>query len=44
MSDTLIKKYGQWVGNTNEEIEQFHEGGHRTRQVRRLSQVAATLF
>jgi len=44
MSDTIIKKYGQRVGYTDAEIKQFQEGGHRTRQVGRLSQVAATLF
>ncbi len=41
MSDDIIKKYGRRVGYTESEIERFHEGGHRVRQVQRLSQVAS---
>ena len=41
MTDDIIKKYGQRVGYTESEIERFHKGGHRIRQVKRLSQVAS---
>ncbi len=41
MSDDIIKKYGRRVGYTESEIERFHKGGHRVRQVQRLSQVAS---
>ena len=41
MTEEIIEKYGQRVGYTQTEIESFHQGGHRTRQVRRLSQAAS---
>ena len=41
MSDSIIHRYCQRVCYTDAEIELFHEGGYRTRQVRRLSQAAA---
>ena len=41
MTEKIIKRYGQSVGYTESEIEQFHEGGHRIRQVSRLSRAAA---
>jgi hypothetical protein len=41
MTEEIIKKYGQRVGYTESEVAKFHEGGHRIRQVKRLSQVAS---
>jgi uncharacterized repeat protein (TIGR04076 family) len=41
MSEKLIKRYGERVGYTESEIEKFYEGGHRIRQVSRLSRAAA---
>ncbi len=41
MDDEIIKKYGQRVGYTDSEMESFQKGGHRIRQVKRLSQVAS---
>ena len=40
MNEKRIKRYSQRVGYTKEEEEQFKEGGHRIRQVERLSQAA----
>jgi hypothetical protein len=40
MADDIIKKYGQRVGYTDAEMEKFREGGHRVRQVKRLSEAA----
>ena len=40
MSDDIIKKFAERIGYSNAETEQFKEGGHRTRHVRRLSEVA----
>ena len=39
--ERVISKYGERVGYTEHEIEKFREGGHRIRQVSRLSRVAA---
>ena len=39
--EKLIERYGERVGYTESEIEKFHEGGHRIRQVARLSRAAA---
>lgn len=41
VEEKVIRKYGKRVGYTEPEIEKFHEGGHRTRQVLRLSRAAA---
>ncbi len=41
MTEEIIKRYGQRVGYTESELEKFHEGGHRIRQVERVSQVAS---
>lgn len=41
MAEEIVQKYGQRVGYTESEVEKFHEGGHRIRQVKRLSQVAS---
>ncbi len=38
--EKVIRKYGERVGYTEPEIEKFHEGGHRIRQVSRLSRAA----
>lgn len=38
--EKVIKKYGERVGYTDSEIEKFYEGGHRIRQVSRLSRAA----
>ncbi|NIO04072.1 MAG: hypothetical protein GTN74_05500 [Proteobacteria bacterium] len=40
MADEVIKKYGQRVGYSEEEIEAFHQGGHRIRHVKRLAEAA----
>lgn len=40
MARDIIQKYGQRVGYTESEIETFQEGGHRIRQVERLSRAA----
>lgn len=39
--DGIIQRYARRVGYSTTEIERFQEGGHRTRQVRRLSQAAS---
>lgn len=39
--EKTIRKFGERVGYTQSEIEKFHEGGHRIRQVKRLSRAAA---
>jgi hypothetical protein len=39
--EKVIKKYGERVGYTESEIAKFYEGGHRIRQVSRLSRAAA---
>jgi len=39
--EKVVRKYGERVGYTESEIEKFREGGHRTRQVSRLSRAAA---
>jgi uncharacterized repeat protein (TIGR04076 family) len=39
-AEKIIRKYGKRAGYTESEIEKFHEGGHRIRQVARLSQAA----
>ncbi len=36
--DEIIKRYGERVGYKEPELERFKEGGHRVRQVRRLSE------
>jgi hypothetical protein len=41
MTEEIIQRYGQRVGYTEAEIQKFHEGGHRTRHVKRLSQAAS---
>ncbi|WP_022667535.1 hypothetical protein [Desulfospira joergensenii] len=41
MKETTIKRYGERVGYTESEVERFHEGGHRVRQVSHLSRVAS---
>jgi len=41
MSEEIIQRYGQRLGYTESEIEMFHEGGHRIRQVKRLSRAAS---
>ncbi len=41
MTEEIIKRYGQRVGYTESEIENFHKSGHRIRHVNRLSQAAS---
>jgi hypothetical protein len=41
MEEDIVKKYGERVGYTESEIEKFHEGGHRIRQVERLSRAGS---
>jgi hypothetical protein len=40
MGEEIIKRFGKRVGYTESELEAFQEGGHRIRQVKRLSKVA----
>ncbi len=40
MVENIVKKYAQRVGYTETEIEHFHQGGHRTRHVKRLAEAA----
>ena len=41
MTDKIIDKYAQRVGYSDAEIDSFCQGGHRVRQVKRLSAVAS---
>ncbi|HOD36278.1 MAG TPA: hypothetical protein PLR20_11600 [Syntrophales bacterium] len=41
MEDDIIRKYGERVGYSDAELKAFYEGGHRIRQVERLSKAAA---
>jgi hypothetical protein len=41
MDDRRIRLYGKRVGYTDAELEKFAEGGHRVRQVGRLSRAAS---
>lgn len=41
MTEEIIKQYAKRVGYTESETERFHKGGHRIRQVKRLSQAAS---
>ena len=41
MVEEIIKKYGQRVGYSESQIEDFHEQGHRIRHVKRLSEAAS---
>jgi uncharacterized repeat protein (TIGR04076 family) len=40
MARDIIKIYGRRVGYSREELEEFARGGHRIRQVKRLSEAA----
>ena len=40
MTKDKIKQFGQRIGYTESELEAFQEGGHRVRQVERLSEAA----
>ena len=40
MAKEIIKEYGQRVGYTKPQLDSFHDGGHRIRQVERLSEAA----
>ena len=40
--DERIRAYGKRVGYTDPEVEKFTEGGHRVRQVMRLSEAATS--
>lgn len=40
MPEEIVEKYGRRVGYTDSEVEAFHKGGHRIRQVKRLSKAA----
>lgn len=41
MAKEVIEKYGQRVGYTKSQLEAFHEGGHRIRQVERIAEAAS---
>ena len=40
MVEEIIKRYGERVGYSKSELDIFQEGGHRIRQVERLSKAA----
>ncbi len=40
MTDEIIRKYGERVGYSDTEMKLFREGGHRVRQVTKLSKAA----
>ena len=40
MAEEIIQGYGKRVGYTDQEMEKFHEGGHRLRHITRLSESA----
>jgi uncharacterized repeat protein (TIGR04076 family) len=40
MVEDTIRRYGERVGYADAEIETFHEGGHRIRHVKRLSEAS----
>lgn len=40
MEEEEIRRFGERVGYTESELEKFHDGGHRIRQVLRLSRAA----
>jgi hypothetical protein len=39
--EKVIRRFGERLGYTQSEMERFHDGGHRIRQVQRLSRAAA---
>ena len=41
MTEEIIKQFGQRVGYTDLEIDSLHQGGHRIRHIKRMSQVAS---
>ncbi len=41
MAEEIIKKLSETVGYKESEVEMFHAGGHRIRQVKRLSRAAS---
>jgi uncharacterized repeat protein (TIGR04076 family) len=41
MTEHVLKQYAQRVGYTGSEVKNFNKGGHRIRQVNRLSQAAS---
>jgi len=41
MPEEIIRRYAQRVGYTKSEVDIFRQGGHRIRQVERLSQAAS---
>jgi hypothetical protein len=43
MTEEIIQRYGQRVGYSGMELKLFREGGHRVRQVERLSKAAILL-
>jgi len=40
MTDALIEMFGKKVGYSEKEVDLFHQEGHRTRHVKRLSKAA----
>lgn len=40
MAETRVERYARRVGFTPEEVEAFHEGGHRIRHVEQLAKAA----
>jgi hypothetical protein len=38
--DHRIRKFAEWVGYSEADMEKFRQGGHRIRQVNRLSEAA----
>lgn len=41
MTDEIIKRFAHRVGYSELQVESFRKGGHRIRQIRRLSQAAS---
>lgn len=41
MSSEKVKQYAQRVGYSDKELADFHQGGHRLRQVNRLAEAAS---
>ena len=41
MTQEVIKKYAERVNYSEEELETFHQGGHRIRHIGRISEVAS---
>jgi hypothetical protein len=43
-NDEMIKQFGKRVGYSETELEKFKEGGHRVRQIERLTPGIKTIY